>query len=439
MSYVPPVFALLACVAWIILSGTLLKWHPLFSLLTATIGFGLITGMEPLNLLEIMTQGFGSLVGSIGLIVVLGSILGALLEDSGNVQALGKSLVTRSRRPSLALALLGMLLGIPVFCDSGFIILFSLTKSMATASQTPLPVMSLSLAGGLYSSHTLVPPTPGPVAAAGSLGISGAMGLVMLFGILVALPVTIIGHLFAQYAGRNIMVIESSRHEGTGASGSPRTALLLICFPVLLIANGSLVELLDLEGGWAKFFSIIGKPVVALLFAVGLAVGLMRKSVKIAPSTEKGLRQAGPIILLTACGGALGAVLKASALADSMKNVLSGEWLAGGEFLVAAFLISAIFKTAQGSTTSAMILVSALLAPFVEDAGLVTLTGQTLLVLAIGAGAMTVSHANDSYFWVVSQFSGFSLRDGYRGMTLMTLAQGLTALLSVLLLYSIFG
>lgn len=235
------------------------------------------------------------------------------------------------------------------------------------------------------------------------------------------------------------MVIESSRHEGTGASGSPRTALLLICFPVLLIANGSLVELLDLEGGWVKFFSIIGKPVVALLFAVGLAVGLMRKSVKIAPSTEKGLRQAGPIILLTACGGALGAVLKASALADSMKNVLSGEWLAGGEFLVAAFLISAIFKTAQGSTTSAMILVSALLAPFVEDAGLVTLTGQTLLVLAIGAGAMTVSHANDSYFWVVSQFSGFSLRDGYRGMTLMTLAQGLTALLSVLLLYSIFG
>ncbi len=429
--------ALIACMAWIIYSGSYLKWHPFFSLLTAAVGFGLATGLTVEKLLEVITHGFGSLVGTIGLIVIFGCILGVVLEDSGSVQALGNWLARRSKRPSLAIALLGMLLGIPVFCDSGFIILFSLTRSMAQASQTPLPAMSLSLAGGLYSSHTLVPPTPGPVAAAGTIGAS--IGLVMIWGIIIAVPVTIVSHLFSLYIGKKLTTLDTTqpiRSEGAGSTSADQ-ALILILFPVALIALGSLAELLSWQGYAGRSLTLLGKPVVALFLGTGLALLLSRKTANLTGMIDKALRQAGPIILLTACGGALGAVLRASSLTEVMNSVLGKQLSFGAGFLVAAFLIGAIFKTAQGSTTSAMILTSAFFAPLMPTVGLASPLDLALLVLAIGGGAMTVSHANDSYFWVVTQFTGFTLRDGFRGMTVMTLLQGLTALLTVLLIFMV--
>lgn len=429
---------LLAAILWMIVAGSYLKWHPFFSLLSATFGFGLLAAMPPALLLDTLLQGFGALVGSIGLIVIMGCILGVLLEDSGSVQQLGRALAVRaSRQPSLSLAFLGMLLGIPVFCDSGFIILFSLTKSMAVASGTPVPVMSLSLAGGLYSSHTLVPPTPGPVAAAATLGGPGSIGLVMLLGILVSIPVTIAAHLYAKFAGKRMKLgdVPEQLEKMVNNPASAWQAVLLILFPVALIAAGSTVVLMRWEDPVSTIFSFVGKPVVALLMAVVLAMILLRNYGSLTSSIDKGLRQAGPIILLTGCGGAFGAVLKASPLADVLSGLIHEQGLTGVGFLTGAFLMGAVFKTAQGSTTSAMMLVSALLSPLVSVSGLDSPAGHALLVLAIGAGSMTVSHANDSYFWVVSQFNGFTLKEGYLGITLMTLIQGLTAFASVMIFF----
>jgi GntP family gluconate:H+ symporter len=435
---------LLLTILWIIITGSYFRWHPLFSLISATFGFGVLTGMDAKLLLETMGQGFGSLIGSIGLVVVLGSILGVQLEQSGTVQQLGKALTDRAKsRPSLGIAFLGMLLGIPVFCDSGFMVLASLMKSMALSSNTPLPVMSLSLAGGLYTTHTLVPPTPGPVAAICNVGAADAIGLVMVLGIVVSIPVTLAAYFFARYQGSKLtctdQINQAQESNANNSSGSASQALLLILLPILLIAAGSTLELFSIEGTIEDVVTLLGKPLIALLISVVVAMILFRKQGRTNKMIERGIMQAGPIILLTGCGGALGAVLKVSPLSELISTWVSGQALTGISFLGIAFVIGALFKTSQGSSTSSLVLTSALLSPLLIQAGFDTSLELSLLVLAIGAGAMTVSHANDSYFWVVSQFSGFDLKTGYKGMTLMTVVQGLVAFLMVIVLYSMLS
>jgi GntP family gluconate:H+ symporter len=433
--YIP--LLLIISIGFIIFSGVILKWHPFLSLLVAALGFGLFAGMAPVDVVKTIGNGFGSLIGAIGLIVVLGSVLGTVLEESGSVNELGNWVYQRAKRnPSLGMSFLGLVLGIPVFCDSGFIILVSLAKSVSVASGVPFSTMALSLSSGLYTSHTLVPPTPGPVAAAGNLGIDNSLGLVIILGILVSVPVVLIAHFYAKRIGSQltIEIIQPVPTEQSIA-GSIRYSIFLIALPVVLIALASVTDLLNVQGAGFQLLRFIGSPVIALLITVSLALVLFRSHSKSKLWIEKGIRQAGPILLLTGCGGALGAVLKASALSDLINGWAQDQALSGVSFLLAGFLISALFKTAQGSSTSALVIVSALLYPLVSGSGFTGSVELSLLVLAIGAGAMTVSHANDSYFWVVSQFSGFDLKSAYRGITIMTFLQGITALLMVLLFY----
>jgi GntP family gluconate:H+ symporter len=432
------VILLILTIVFIIFSGSYLNWHPFLSLVVSTIGFGLLAGLPVFQLLASMSSGFGTLLGTIGLIVVLGSILGTVLEESGSVQQLGAALENRSNRnPSLGIALLGMILGIPVFCDSGFIILITLAKSISHTAHIPLPTMALSLSGGLYTTHTLVPPTPGPVAAAGNLGVSSSLGLIILLGIIVSIPVVLIAHYYARRVGKHLRFENATtRAERHPNQGSVVKSLVLLLLPMILIAMASL---LDLFYGGANalisFLKFVGNPMMALLLTVALALIFFQSQKQSKAWIEKGIRQAGPILLLTGCGGALGAVLKASPVAVMISTWAQDQTLAGMGFLLTGFFISALFKTAQGSSTSAIVLVSALMAPLTSQAGFSNPVELSLLVLAIGAGAMTVSHANDSYFWVVSQFSGFTLRSAYMGITIMSLLQGITAFCVVLLLY----
>ncbi len=428
---------ILVTILFIIFSGTYLKWHPFFSLLVSSLGFGLLSGMPVLQVISTLALGFGSLIGAIGLIVVLGSILGVILEESGSVIKLGNVLYQHaSKSPSLGIAFLGMVLGIPVFCDSGFIVLISLAKSVAATSGIAFPTMALSLSGGLYTTHTLVPPTPGPVAAAGNLGIGNSLGLVILLGVVVSVPVVIIAHYYAKRIGVQITFTESKATIPVVDRGSSVAySVVLIVLPIILIAMASVTELMAWHGPWVTAILFLGNPIIALLSTVALGLVFFRSGHNAHAWLERGIRQAGPILILTGCGGALGAVLKASPV-----TALISEWaqvysLSGVGFLLMGFLISVLFKTAQGSSTSAIVIVSALLAPLVWQAGFDSSVELSLLVLAIGAGAMTVSHANDSYFWVVSQFSGFDLKSAYKGITVMTFFQGITALGMVLILH----
>lgn len=431
---------LICSIGFIILSGSYLKWHPLLSLVVAAIGFGLLAGIPLLQIVSVMGSGFGTLLGAIGLIVVLGSILGTVLEESGSVQRLGNALQKRAGgNPSVGISFLGMILGIPVFCDSGFIILVSLAKSISATAQIPLPIMTLSLSSGLYTTHTLVPPTPGPVAAAGNLGVSSSLGLIILLGIVVSIPVVIVAHYYARRIGKHLhFEVTAHQTEVRPIQGSIFKSVLLLALPIVLIATASLLELM--YKGDRFIFTILrfaGNPMIALLLTVSLALIFFHSQMQSKVWIEKGIRQAGPILVLTGCGGALGAVLKASPIADMISVWAKDQTLSGMGFLFIGFLISSLFKTAQGSSTSAIVIVSALMAPLTMEAGFSDPIQLSLLVLAIGAGAMTVSHANDSYFWVVSQFSGFDLGSAYRGITIMSFIQGVTALLMVLLLYFI--
>ncbi|MFN7117322.1 MAG: GntP family permease [Saprospiraceae bacterium] len=424
----------------LIVASSRFKVHPFILLLFASLVVGIATSMPLLKILETLQKGFGDLIGYIGLVVVLGSILGVALEKSGAalrladavLQGLGKN------RPTLGMSLIGTLVGVPVFCDSGFIILSGLNHALALKSNASKASLTLALASGLYTTHTLVPPTPGPIAAAGNLGASDYIGLVMLLGLVVSIPVVLVAYFWAKARGRHIH-IETPALPTTADTVLPPLwrSLLPIILPVVLIGLASLIQIVQWEGTVSNLLRFIGQPLIALAIGTGLAFWGLSGSGKSQWITE-GIALSGPILIITGAGGAFGAVLKATPLAESVQSIAQSGFASGSVLLLVAFGIAALFKTMQGSSTSALVITSSMLAPLLPALGFDTPIEIVLTVLAVGAGAMTVSHANDSYFWVVTQFSGLSVRDAYRTYTLMTGLQGLTALATVLLLYFLF-
>jgi GntP family gluconate:H+ symporter len=438
-----PALAILSVVL-IVVSTVRWRWHPVLALLVASLIVGIGSGLPGNELLRVITQGFGALLGSIGLVVILGSILGIMLEGSGSMTAVGQWMLglSRGRAPVATLSLLGFVLGIPVFCDSGFIVLSGLARSLAVQSSSAFPSLSVSLASGLMTTHVMVPPTPGPLAAAGNFGLGESLGLVILVGLAASLLPALAGYWFASRMCKRLPFDKSILGLGAPSTVTGRQAsipLLLIFLPVLLIALGSLVHLVELRASVETVARFAGHPVIALLVSVLLGVLLLQLDRnKFAEYSKRGVEQAGPILLITGCGGSFGAVLKATPLSEGLELYLGQSSAAGVGFLVLAFLVAAVLKSAQGSSTSAIIITSTLLAPFAAAAGFDSPFALAVLVAAVGAGSLCVSHANDSYFWVVSQLSGFDVKAGYRSVTLMSLTLALSGLISALLLYALF-
>lgn len=429
---------ILASIAWIIFSATRLGWHPFFSLLTASAGLGLLAGVPAHTLPATLGAGFGQTLSHIGWVVVLGSVLGVMLEQSGAAATLAWAVVRLFGKKQVAtgMALLGWLVGIPVFCDSGFILLSGLNQEVARRAGRSSGSLAMGLAGGLYASHTLVPPTPGPIAAAGNLGLGDALGWVLLLGIPAALLASLVAGAYAGWLGRKEPAGAEVAEMQGGSEGHPALwrALLPLLLPIVLIAAGPVAKGfgVETEGVMGLLFS----PLVALTLGVGCAWVVLGKG---EAGTQRrrfseGISQAGPILVLTGAGGAFGAVLKEvlppEALSGWMAGLEPGLWA----LVLAAFGIAAMLKTAQGSSTSALVIGSALLMPLAEAAGVGSEGALALLVVALGAGAMTVSHANDSYFWVVTQFAGLSLKQGLQRFTILTLLLGLTVLVYCLAL-----
>jgi gluconate:H+ symporter, GntP family len=430
--------ALVISVASLIAASRYLKLHPFFSLLLAAILFGVIMGKPFLEVFSSMQTGFGSLLQQIGFLVAIGSCLGMVMEKTGAMATLGSKIIAAfgPSRTLLAMSVIGVLVGIPVFCDSGFIILSRLIPALASSS-TNSAQLSLALASGLYTTHTLVPPTPGPLAAAANLGATSHIGLVMLVGLAGSVPVAGIAYLFARKLGLRVV---TQKHEVAASESNAHATILIflpLVVPILLIATASLPTLIPALQSWSSVLEIIGNPAVALLIGLLLSFLLIRGKQKEAwPQwLSEALKDAGIILLITGAGGAFGAVIKSSGLDVLLKDVLGDSHASGTIFLLIAFALATILKTAQGSSTSAIIITSSLLAPLTLSAGFNAPLDLATLVLAIGGGAMTVSHANDSYFWVVSQFSGIAERDAYKSHTLITLAQGLTTLVVSILIY----
>ena len=438
---------LVMAVAFIVIATSKLKWHPFIVLLMASYGIGFGAGMDPLAIGAAIRSGFGNILGYIGIIIILGTLIGTILERTGAAITMANAVLRLlgGRFPGLAMSLMGYVVSIPVFCDSGFVILSSLKRALAERARVSAVMMSVALATGLFASHTLIPPTPGPIAAAGNLGLSDKLGLVIVAGILVSFAAVLTGYAWAVFVGQRL----SSGEDGAnfdeaayekalkeyGKLPSATMAFAPIMVPILLIALGSVAAFPSHPLGEGTAFAIIsflGKPINALFIGFFISLGLLPSLTKVTTYDwiEDGLKSAATIIMITGAGGSLGTILKEAGIGEVLGNALASYNL--GIFL--PFLIAAAFKTAQGSSTVALVATSALIAPMLNSLGLDSTTGQVLAVMAIGAGAMTVSHANDSFFWVVAQFSKMDVSTAYRAMTVATLIQGLTAVAVVYLM-----
>lgn len=429
--------ALLVSITVLIAVSRYFKLHAFFALLLAAMLFGLIMGKPFLEIFMSMQSGFGLLLQQIGFLVAIGSCLGTVMEKTGAMATLGNKIITAfgTSRTTLAMSVIGLLVGIPVFCDSGFIILSRLIPALASSAATPAQ-LSLALSTSLYTSHTLIPPTPGPLAAAANLGATAHLGLVILVGLIGSIPVAGVAYFLSRKLGLRIATTTPAIEPTKVHAHSTILIFVPLVIPIVLIALASLPTLIPALQSWS-ILPVIGNPTVALLIGLSFSFLLIRdKQKQIWPGwISEALKDAGIILLITGAGGAFGAVIKSSGIDVLLKDMLATSQAGGILFLFIAFALAAILKTAQGSSTSAIIITSSLLAPLTLAAGFSNPIDLATLVLAIGGGAMTVSHANDSYFWVVSQFGGINERDAYKSYTLITLAQGVTALLVSILIY----
>lgn len=424
------------------------KVHPVFSLIIASIIVGFLFGFDTELIIKSITEGFGKTLSSIGLIIAFGTTIGIFLENNGGTKLIAEKILSKvsSKRSPLAMNIIGFIISIPVFCDSGFVILSSLNKALTKKTGISLAVFAVALSTGLYAAHVFVPPTPGPLAAAAV--IEADLGLVMLLGLAVAIPVSLTGYLWASYIGKKIVADESLEIKSTDnqvneiEETTSSTSFFLVIFPlilpIVLIALKSIAEYPTNPFGEGLLFDLltfIGQPIIALLFGV-LLVFISSGKVKMVTKNEwvlKSLKESGSIILVTGAGGAFGSVLRASDLAKIVAPdssiVISG--------LLIAFLLAAVLKTAQGSSTVSIITTAAIISPLLDSFGLETELEKALTVLAIGAGAMTVSHINDSYFWVVSQFSNLNVKSALKSHTVATFFQGVVGI-SILLCIQFF-
>ena len=451
------ILLLVASIVLIVVATSKFKLHPFIALIFAALFVGL--GASALGQFDVMAvestirSGFGGILAYIGIVIVLGTIIGVFLEKSGAAIRMADTIlkIVGPKRPGLAMSIIGWFVSIPVFCDSGYVILSALRKSVTRKAKVSATMMSVALATGLYASHTLVPPTPGPIAAAGNLGLEDNLGLVILFGAFISIFTMLAGFFWAKYIGGKVKIQEDLSNEEIFKNGldleeksieeqygklpSAFMAFAPILIPILLIALGTIASFPgDLMGTGvvAKFFIFFGKPVMALIVGFFFALGLAPKLDEevLMKWIGEGIKIAGPIILITGAGGAFGAIIKATPVAAYLGESMS-NWSIG---ILVPFFIAAALKTAQGSSTTALVTTSALMAPLLPSLGLDSTIGAVLTVMSIGAGAMTVSHANDSYFWVVAEFTGMDVKTAYKSQTVATLIQGLVTITVVLIL-----
>ncbi|MCE5345874.1 MAG: GntP family permease [Bacteroidales bacterium] len=362
------------------------------------------------TIISTIKEGFGSTMASIGFLIILGAIIGITLDKTGGTLSIAQYILSKTgeNRSAPALGITGFVTGLPIFCDSGFIILSGLAKSFSSKTKQAMPFMATVLACSLYSVHCLMPPHPGALAASGIIKVN--IGYLIIIGAIFAIPGALAAYFWSKWMtkGSNYQPAKEIEVEEQITENHLPPAFfsfLPIVVPLLLITMRSLFSLID-KGGQsviAKIFFIAGEPIIALSIGVILAMFLI-KDKSIASMNDifsEAVEKAGPILIITAAGGMFGMVIKSTGIGEALGGLLAGTSIG----LVVPFLIAVVMKTAQGSSTVAIITTASFVAPMLSMLGLGSEWGRLLVMLSMGAGSMIVSHANDSYFWVVSRFS----------------------------------
>lgn len=463
MTGFPLIIAFIIAVILMIVAISKFKIHPFLSIMGISLILGLVAGIPLVDVKDangaVTSQGLANVIGagfsgtftSIGIVIILGALIGSILEATGAAFKLADLVIklVGKKRPELAILLMGWVVSIPVFCDSGFVILNPIRKALVKRTMTSSVAMTVALSAGLYISHVFIPPTPGPIAAANTLGIGNNLLLVMGMGALCSIAPLIAGYFFAKYIGKKVKAgddIDNGEVVKTyeqlvaeyGKLPGGLNALAPIIVPILLMALGSISSMAGWSGMTAAVCGFLGTPIIAL--AAGTIFGVIQLSVagrmdKFYEITNETLKTVGPILFVTAAGGVLGKVISSSDMVNYITaNAAALETI--GVFF--PFILAAILKSAQGSSTVAITTTAGILAPLMGVLGFTTPVSAALAVMAIGAGAMTVSHANDSYFWVVTNFGEMTPDQGYKTQTMGTLILGIAAMAEIFVLSLVF-
>lgn len=401
------------------------KVHTFPALIIAAATTGLVGGMPTNKVLDAISKGFGSTLGSIGIIIGFGVMMGQIFEISGAAERMAKTFikVLGKNHEELALAITGFVVSIPIFCDSGFIILSPLAKAISKKTKKSVVSLGIALGLGLVITHSLVPPTPGPVGVAGIFGVS--VGSFLLWGIVLAIPMVIAGLIYAKYIGKKIYQIPGDKDDEwlrpeyekpvysseieDDNKNLPSTfrAFAPIIVPIILILISTIISVLlkekvIVESTLIEVFKFLGAPVIAvgiglIISIYGLSGNLDRKSVL--EEMEKGIKSAGIIILVTGGGGALGMVLRESGTGDYIARLIASSNMPG---ILVPFIIASIVRLVQGSGTVAMITAASITAP------MITSLNVNPVFAGLGAcmGSLIFSYFNDSFFWVVNRSLG---------------------------------
>jgi len=434
------IFLLVASVIAIVVSTSKFKIHPFLALIFTAILFGLFSGMPLGKIVESINQGFGGTIGQIGIVIIAGVMIGTFLEHTGGAYAMAKRIlrITGKKKVPLTMSIIGYIVSIPVFADSGFVILMPLNKALSKQANISLAGTSVALALGLMTTHCLVPPTPGPIAAAGIL--EADLGLVIMLGVGVSVFTMAVGWLYAtkiaarHYIDPNPGLSESALEEKLKQAPRAIKAFMPIVFPIILIVLRSISDFPTEPFGSGQLKDIIGfigNPVIALLIGLLLAFTLPRKFDREMLSTTgwigQSLINAALIVMITGAGGAFGMILRNSEIASVL-----GDYLVDARIgILLPFIISTAIRIAQGSSTVALITTASLMVPLMEPLGFDSGVARALVVLAIGAGSMVASHANDSLFWIFTQMTGMDVKTGYRIHTVGTVVIGFSSALVV--------
>lgn len=425
---------LLFSIALIIWLTAVKKLNAFFALMIAALGVGILSGIPLDNIANALKKGFGSTMEKIGLLIILGTSLGIILEKTGATLSMANAVlkIVRDKFAPAAICITGFIIGLPLFCDSGFIILSGLNHSLVQKTKFSMPVMAAALATGLYSVHCLVPPHPGITAAVGT--VSGDIGIVMLLGIGLAIPAAIVGFLWVYKRGRNFPDTINKEMEVQVNNDLPNATLsfLPVVLPIILIALKSIILLFytkeEVEGGtFIRVISFLGDPVIAFGVAILVSLILVKKKPEVSGWLSEAVDRAGMILAVTGAGGMFGEMLQASGLGTRLGNMLGN--LSLGIFL--PFIITATLKTAQGSSTVAIITAASILSPLLPSLHLDSGFALTLTILSMGAGSMMVSHANDSYFWVITRFSNIDPSVTLKLYSTATIVMGITVQLII--------
>lgn len=424
------------------------KIHPFLAIMGISLILAFLAGVE--NIPGVIGSGFAGIFAGIGLVIIFGALIGSVMEETGAAMKLADMIVrlVGKKHPALAMQLMGWIVSIPVFCDSGFVILNPIRKALVSRTGVSSVQMTFALSSGLYIAHVFIPPTPGPIVTASALGVGDNLLMVMGIGALCSVFPMIAGLAYARYIGKRVKsddeasVTAAEDYQELIASFGKLpggfAALSPILIPILLMAASSIVKITSAIGWWADAINFLGTPLIALatgFFIASVSLFKCGKGKEFYNVTEKTLKTVGPILFITAAGGVLGKVIAESDMvnfitshADTFRSV--------GVFF--PFLLAAILKTSLGSSTVSMTMTAGIIAPLLSALGFSSPEMACLACMAIGAGAMTVSHANDSYFWIVTNFGAMSPERGYKVQTSGTLMLGLASMLEIFILSFLF-